>query len=70
MNSIRATLASLPASSVIFVGVLAACALACACIGIYVGIRSAVEVWGIKRARRLRRQARRAKRAALKQALK
>lgn len=67
-NIIPAAIGGLSSVALIFIGLLAASAFGGACIGIYVGIRSGIEIWNIKRARRLRRKARMGQRATMQHA--
>jgi hypothetical protein len=65
INHLKRVLANLPWTSAIFLSVLAILAVGGACVGIYVGIRMAVDARRVRRERRLRRKARLAQRGAL-----
>ena len=70
INHLRRVLANLPWTSAVFLSVLAILAVGGACVGLYVGIRMALEARKVRRERRLRRKARIAHRGALQQARK
>jgi hypothetical protein len=65
INHLRRVLANLPWTSAVFLSVLAVLAVGGACVGIYVGIRMAVDARRVRKERRLRRKARLAQRGAL-----
>ena len=50
-------ISSLPSVAVVLIAVLAACAIAGACVYVYTGICAAVETWSENRTRRVRREA-------------
>ena len=67
ISSIKATISSMPSSSLILAGLLLTCAVVGLLIALYVGIRTALDARKDKRERRLRRKARSEARAALHQ---
>ena len=70
INQLRRALANLPWTSTLFLSILAILAVGGACVGLYVGIRVALDARKVRRERRLRRKARTAHRGALQQARK
>ena len=68
LSSMRAAIGGLSTSGLIVIGLLAFCALGGACVCLYVAIRTGLEAWASRRARRKRHRARVAQRAQMQHA--